>query len=299
MVGGSNPSAATKYLITCLIVLRVLFFLMLTIIRRELQTLSAAIDPSWNWRSLRPPVNPIFSTENVLPLIARDFMRCAGEVAGGTFIIYGGALNDLANDREPKDFDGHCLTRHHPLLAMNRIERWARQQGYEITHYRRRVRLLWKRLKIQTDHGEYDISFLQGRIPLDRLVQQMADEADVSPCARSAAFQAAYHSERCSLGEARQQLIFRPFIRDRDRFRHFDRWLKYAIKKYPDRAVIYQSPEAQELFAPLEAMRECIAQCYAELQTRGETPTDFEPFRPMVQDLYDSLYARARSQLTN
>lgn len=267
--------------------------------RKEVHTLSAAINPRWNWRSLRLAVNPILSVENVLPEVARDFMRCAGEIAGGTFIIYGGALNDLANNKTPKDFDGHCLTRHHPLIAMHLVERWARQQGYEISHYRRRVRLLWKRFKIGTPHGEYDVTFLQGKKPLHDFVRQIADEADVSPCARSATADVAFQSQRCIDGEEQQQLIFRPFLLDRDRFRHLDRWLKYAVVKYPDRPVVYQSLHDALLYAQLQSQRAKVAKLYADLSAQGKPPTNFEPFRPMFSELYDRLQVRARNQLTN
>jgi len=268
-------------------------------IRKEVHTLSSAVNPAWNWRSLRPIVNPILPTENVLPEVARDFMRCAGEVAGGTFIIYGGALNDLANGRTPKDFDGHCLTRNHPLIAMYRVESWAKQQGYEVSHYRRRVRLLWKRLKIGTDHGEYDISFLQGKMALNDLVRQMADEADVSPCARSATADSAFQSQRCIDGENQERLIFRPFRMDRDRFRHLDRWHKYAIVKYPDRPVVYQCADDAVLFSELDIRRSEVRALHAELSKQGEVPKNFEPFRPLMPDWYDQLLAKAKAQLTN
>lgn len=266
-------------------------------VRKEYETLSAALSYDWNWRGLRerPVESRIFPLENPLPGVVRDFMRCAGEVANGPIVVYGGSLNDLVNGREPRDYDGYCMTGNHPFLAMRRVEQWAASQGYEVLYPRRRIHLLWKRITVRTDHAEYDISFLHGKKSFEALVQQMADDPDVSPCARSATVKAAFQSERCLVGEREQQLVFRALKLPRDQFRHLDRWLKYAIVKYPHRSVVYTDAANAALFAELNEHRPEIAAQHADLCRQGAPPADFEPFRPVIPRLYDQLLAGMRS----
>ena len=170
-----------------------------------------------------------------------------------------------------------------------------RQAGYEVAPQKHNIRMLWKRVRILTDHGEYDLACMYG-LPLEALAFNMADRGDVSPCARSATADAAFQSQRCADGEERNQLIYRSMATDRDRFTHLGRWLKYAIAKYPGREVVYCDSTDADLFAPLNALRFQITDLYAELVDQNKTPTNFEPFRHLLPELYAHLAKKAGIQ---
>lgn len=272
---------------------------MLKVIRKEIHTLAAGLNPVWNWRSFRPVIETPIETDHRLSALSQDFLANLGAIAGGIAVVYGGALNDLERGVEPKDYDTYLLTPLHPLLAMMMVADWATGNGYKVRSYRRRVAMLWKRLVVETDHGDYDIGVLHDDgMSAQAFLHQLADDPDVSPCARAAMHDRTVAVPRCLQGEREGSLIFRPLSNRRDLFRHLDRWHKYAIVKYPDRPVVYQNPAEAALFADLNARRFEIAARHAELTAQGNRPTDFKPFRPLMPDFYDTLHAQAKAQLT-
>jgi hypothetical protein len=225
----------------------------------------------------------------------QEFKRNIGAVGKGVHITYGGAHNDLANGRVPKDYDSYLHTTLHPMAALDCLEKWATAKGYEVENYPGRIRLLWKRLKIRVDGIEFDISCVQSPMPVDDFVRMMADDADVSPCARSGTAESAYQSQRCSDGEKHGQLIWRGLIDDRTRFRHLDRWIKYAIAKYPDREIVYQHVGDTEVFAPMNALRKSFAALRQELVEQDLPAAKFEAYRPLMPEFFDNMLAAMRA----
>lgn len=266
---------------------------------KEQETRAAACDPRWNWRGFKPLASGIFGAENPLPEVNRTFMRNLGAALHGEVIVYGGALNHLVSNQVPNDFDGYLLAPTHPLVTLRRMTRWARAEGYEVQRYKRRVELLWKRARIVTPDGIYDLGCLQaGPTARYAMARRLADEADISLCARSATADRAFISARCLDGAAQGALIFRPFLQARDAYRHFGRYYKYAVERYPNMPVAYQSKADAALMAPLQAARPAMIASRMAQQAGATAPFDISPLTPELLALHNRLKEAAKARLT-
>jgi hypothetical protein len=277
----------------------------------------AALDPVWNRRGLRPVESQIHTTPIVLPDMVRDFMCFIGEVTGGTVVIHGGPLDDIAHNRIPKDYDGIVLTKGlHPLDVMDRVRQarhiWRERDipepkpkapRFRVLPMNPRIQLSWKKLELKTSHGKFDLNFILKREDetLSGFMKQMADQSDVGVCARSEIAThggRAFQAQRCIDDEARGTLTFRAFRNDSERFVHLTRWFKYAVAKYPEREVVYASEGDAEIFANINARRAEFLERFTELSAPGRrVPVDFKPFRSMIPELYDRLATKAKTQL--
>ena len=219
----------------------------------------AALDPRWNARvGYRPIDDTCVEIANPLPAPALEILDGMERSLGGMALVQGGALVDLQNGRMPKDYDTNIVTSQHPHIARLRLIGAAKEAGFGVEFYRRSVSLMWKRVKLHTPAGLFDISCVCGPLPLELF----ACDPDASPCAQAATATRAIATTRHLQGEETQSLIFRPTVHDRDRSRHPQRWFKYAIQKYPERPVHYQSPEDATLFAGFNKRREAIRRFY-------------------------------------
>ena len=207
---------------------------------------------SGGWsHKIRPQIArvTIQSEPNLLPQALLSDMRWLEKVTGGTAVVYGACFADWKAGRTPKDYDIALMTPHHPLLAWASVLAATPFSKRKFGRYLWRHALPWKRVRLRTKSGLLDIGMFQRPTDEQHAICEIADNADFGVIAKAATLDCTYTSDRFTEGHAHRVIRCRPLHTRRDyRSGIYKRWPKYALKKYPEWTVEYESPADARFF---------------------------------------------------
>lgn len=226
----------------------------------------ATVNPRWNVK-FRPPVGAIAERRAYAMPVQLDkyAAQLEADTFGGRLVRYGSSLlvevlGDQAPDsafqvpdeRRSIEHDSYIIApwwHPHPLFTLGLLALGAKQRGHKLTPYKPKIMLMWKRLRIDTPAGQFDLSVLPHSFDMAKIAQ----DVDLNLCALVADRKQLLVTDRHEKDVADLTLTFRPMNDNpRDRLKHPHRRTKYE-KKFPGWKVKYGCVEDAVYFSKGDA----------------------------------------------
>lgn len=232
------------------------------------KVLWTAVHPRWNVK-FRPPLGTVTRVPYALPAnVDKYAAQLETDTLGGRFFTYGSAvvcdvLGDKAPDsafqipetRSSKEYDSYIIApwwHPHPLFTMGLLAFGAWRRGHSQTPYKTKIMLMWKRMRINTPAGQFDLSVM----PHGFDMACVALDVDLGLCSLAASRCELVIGSRHVEDAANNTLTFRPMLSADDEGRglknHPMRRRKYQ-SKFPERMVVYADAADAEHFADFDS----------------------------------------------